>query len=263
MSENKELTTQSEKAVATSQEQLANDWGVPTTPSQDMLIPKILPMQGLSKLVVARKAQIGDFCDSVSGKKIGSIDSALEFIPFFCQKSWDISHQLPDGTYEYNRNIPLIENPVDKNYNDNLTWEGEEKNDDGKLVKVKRIRRLSFFVLLPSEIKAGGAIPYVLSFKSTSLKEGKKLWSQMYVRNYRAGLPPAAFHFNLGGTMQTNDKGTFVVPTVAEAAKSSQAEMQECLSWIKLINKGAVKVDTSDEDIPAADGAVSDEPTEF
>lgn len=254
----KEVTVKDEKAVALTTDQLTNDWGVPTGPSQDMVVPKILPMQGLSKLVIARKAQIGDFCDSISGKKLGSIDAPIEIIPFFCQKSWDISEQQADGSYKYLKSLPLVENPMSKEYNDNLTWEGEDKNKDGKLVKVKRIRRLNFFCMLPSEIASGTSIPYVLSFKSTSLKEGKKLWSQMYVRCTRAGLPPAAFHFTIGGVMQTNEKGTFVVPTVNEGARTTQAELAECLSWIKMINKGAVKVDTSDEVETEHEGDTSD-----
>ena len=260
----KELVEKPKNEVMSSQEM--TDWGVPTGPSQDMIIPKILPMQGLSKLVVARKAQMGDFCDSISGKKLGTIDAPIEFIPFFCQKTWDISEQDAKGDFKYLKSIPLIENPVHPDYNDNLQWEGEDKNKDGKVVKVKRIRRLNFFVLLPSEIAAGSAIPYVLSFKSTSLKEGKKLWSQMYVRNVRAGLPPAAFYFSLGGNITTNEKGSFVVPTISEGKKSTKEEMNECLSWIKLINKGSVKMDTSDEDSERSaepTGVDTNEPSEF
>lgn len=245
---------------ALTQEQLVNEWGVPTLPSQDMVIPKILPQQGLSKFVVERKAMIGEFRDSLTGKLVGSIDKPFEMIPFFLKKSWDIKHQQADGQYKYARNEAIVENPVDKAYNDNLTWEGEEKDADGKVVKVMRVRRMDFFVLLPEEIKTGAAMPYVLSFKSTSLKEGKKLFTSMYVRNAKAGIPPAAFAFQVGGKMVTNDKGSFVVIDSTQGRQSTKAELDECLNWLKLLKKSNVKVDSSDvEEVEvAADGGTGE-----
>lgn len=254
MSKKNEVAVKETHALTT--EQLTNDWGVPTGPSQDMVIPKILPQQGLSKFVVDRKAMIGEFRDSLSGKLVGSIDKPFEMIPFYCQKVWDIQAQQADGTYKYAKTIPLVENPLAPDYNDNLTWEGEE---DG--VKVKRIRRLNFFVLLPEEVADGSAMPYVLSFKSTGLKEGKKLWSSMYVRNAKAQIPPAAFSFKVGGKMVTNDKGSFVVMGLDQGRKSTEAELKECLSWLKLVRQANVKVDNSD--VEHTEVEVTSEPTEF
>lgn len=216
-----------------------NEWGVPVVSAQDMVIPKILPMQGLSDLVTERKANIGEFRDSISGALLGSIDKPVEVIPFYLQKAWDIMEES-NGNYKWARTVPLIDNPAAVGYNDNWAWEGEENG-----VKIKRVRRMNFFVMVRSQI-AEGAMPYVLSFKSTSLKEGKKLFTEMYVRNVRAGMPPAAFSFDLGGRMEKNDKGTFVVPTMTRKDKSTQGELIECLNWIKTINGGAVRVDESD-----------------
>lgn len=254
MSKKNEVAVKETQALST--EQLINDWGVPTGPSQDMVIPKILPQQGLSKFVVDRKAMIGEFRDSLSGKLVGSIDKPFEMIPFYCQKVWDIQAQQEDGSYKYAKTLPLVENPLSPEYNDNLSWEGEE---DG--VKVKRIRRLNFFVLLPEEVADGSAMPYVLSFKSTGLKEGKKLWSSMYIRNAKAGIPPAAFSFKVGGKMVTNDKGSFVVMGLDQGRKTTEAELKECLSWLKIVRQANVKVDNSD--VQGEELEVGGEPTEF
>ncbi len=242
--------------------QLSTEWGVEFKPSSDMVIPKILPQQGLSKFVVERKAMIGEFRDSISGKLMGSIDKPFEFIPFYVQKTWDVLEQQADGSYKYAKSIPLIEDIMHKEYNDNLPWEGEGLDKDGKKVKVKNIRRMNFFVLIPSEIEDGSAMPYVLSFKSTSLKEGKKLWTQMYVRQAKAGLPPAATAVSLGGTMVTNAKGSFVVPQVSFGRQTTQAELAESLNWLKMIRgNNNVKVDNSD--ITHEEVEVAGEPTDF
>lgn len=240
-----------------SNEELVNDWGVQTSPSSDMLVPKILPMQGLSQFVVARKAQMGDFVDSLTGKKLGDIDTPVGIIPFFCQKMWDVQAQQADGGFKYDGTFPVVENPIDPNYNDNLKWQEEGLDREGKKCMLKRIRRMNFFCLLDGQ---ADGMPYVISFKSTSYREGRKLWTAMYVRNVSAKIPPAAFAYNLGGALQTNAKGAYIIPSVQETRRTTPAELTACLKWIKLINKGAVKVDASDDQQVEE---VSDDTAEF
>lgn len=209
--------------------------------SNDVVIPKILPMQGLSDMVVEEKAKIGEFRDSLSGDLLGSIADPMVIVPFYVQKAWDILEEDDEGDFKWTETIPLIENPLEAGYNDNLPWE-----DTVNGIKIKRVRRMNFFVLVPKEMEKGNSIPYILSFKSTSLREGKKLFTQMYVRNAKARKAPCAYAFVLGGTKQKNEKGTFVVPTVTLGRESTPQEMAEALEWFKTIKKGKVKVDDSD-----------------
>lgn len=221
--------------------QLANDWAAPTMSSQDIVIPKILAMQGLSVAVTEGKAQMGEFRDSISNNLIGTIDKPFEAIPFYVDKVWDILEEQADGSFKWKKTIPVVDNPKDASYNDNWKWEAEV---DG--LKVKNVRRYNFYFLLPSEIAQGTAIPYIFSFKSTSIKEGKKLFTQMYMRNIRAGLPPAAFKIQVSGKREKNQKGVYIVPTYSLAARASAEELQECLAWIGTIKQGRVKIDESD-----------------
>jgi hypothetical protein len=216
-------------------------WGADVKVGKDILLAKILPMQPSSEFVTDGKAQIGEFRDSLSGSKMGSIAEPMEFLPFHAEKMWDIMEDDGSGQYKWKQSFPLIEDPLHKDFNDNLEWQGMENG-----VAIKRIRRFNFYVMIPSEIALGTGVPYVLSFKSTSLKEGKKVLNQMYLRNTRAQLPPPGYLFKLSGTKRKNDKGTFIVPTVELARKSEQAEMLECFNWYKLIMAGQVKVDESD-----------------
>lgn len=239
-----EVTTKQNNLPA---QEMLNEWGAPMVSSQDIIIPKILPMQGLSVAVTQRKAQIGEFRDSVGNKLLGTIDQPFHAIPFYLEKMWDILLIQPDGRYKWNRSTPVVENPASPEYNDNWKWEAEELFN-GAMVKRKNVRRFNYYFLLPEEIATGEAIPYLFSFKSTSIKEGKKLFTQMYMRNLKAGLPPAAFSIKVGGIMQTNEKGSFVIPNYSLDRKATAEELQECLGWIKMIKGGAVKVDTSDEE---------------
>lgn len=219
----------------------ASAWGDEFVGTSDVVIPKILPMQGLSQLVIDEKARIGDFMDSVSGEKLGSISEPIQIIPFMVQKFWDIMEEDDEGNFKWVKSEPLIENPLEKGYNDNLPW--SDKIDG---VEVKRVRRMNFFCLIPKELAKGNDIPYILSFKSTSFREGKKLFTQMFVRNKKAGLAPCAFSFILAGVKQKNDKGTYVVPTLSMGPKATNEEVAKAFEWYKLIKGGGVKVDDSD-----------------
>lgn len=234
------------KEVSVKQEQLPaeiadlSQWGMPTVLGNDIIIPKILPMQPSSELVTDMKAQIGEFRDSLSGEKLGSIIEPITVIPFHIQKFWDIL--VEDGDqFKWQTSIPLIEDPMNKGYNDNLPWKDAV---DG--INIKRIRRMNFFVLLPSQMEQGTSLPYIFSFKSTSFVEGKKVYSQMYMRNPRAGLPPAAYTFKIAGIKTKNEKGTFIVPTVELGRRATNEEVKEAFDWFKIVSKGGVRVDDSD-----------------
>ncbi len=217
-----------------------SEWGSDQVLGQDIVIAKILPMQPSSVLVTDGKATMGEFRDSLSGVKLGSIVEPIDIIPFHIEKFWDILVQEGDQ-FKWDHSDPLIENPALPGYNDNLPWSDKV---DG--VEIKRVRRMNFYVLLPKEVAANTAIPYIVSFKSTSFREGKKVFTQMFLRNRKANLPPPAYTFKLGGLKQKNEKGTFIVPTVEMGRASTEMEVAESLNWYRLIKKGAVKVDDSD-----------------
>lgn len=217
-----------------------SQWGEAQPLGQDIVIAKILPMQPGSDMVVDGKAVMGEFRDSLSGAKLGSIVEPIDIIPFHVEKFWDILVKEGDQ-FEWDHSVPLVENPADSGYNDNLTW---NEVVEGK--EIKRVRRMNFYVLLPSEVASGADVPYILSFKSTSFREGKKVYTQMYMRNRRSNLPPPAFTFKLSGIKTKNDKGTFIVPTVEMGRASTPTEIGSCLTWFKMIKGGGVKVDDSD-----------------
>lgn len=233
-----ELTVKNAAPLST---EVLSEWGAPQISAQDIVLPKILAMQGMSVAVTEGRAVMGEFRDSLSNNLIGKIDAPFECIPFFVDKVWDIQVQQPDGKFKWETTVPVVENPMSPDYNDNWKWNTEA---DG--VNIKNVRRFNFYVLLPSEIAAGASIPYIFSFKSTGMKEGKKLFSQMYVRNTRAGMPPAAYTVKIGGVREKNDDGVFVVPNIEMGRKSTPEELSECLSWIKTIKSGRVKIDETD-----------------
>lgn len=242
----KDVTVKQDTSISTEVHNLA-DWGGPMPLGSDIVLSKILPMQSTSEFVQDGKAAFGEFRDSLTGDKLGSITEPRAWIPFHVMKYWDILQPDDAGKFKFIRMEPLIENPADPGYNDNLPWMDKV---DG--VETKRVRRMNFYMIDPNQVEDGSAIPYILSFKSTSYKEGKKLYSQMYMRNRKVGLPPPGYTIILAGSKQKNDDGAWIVPEFELGRKATPAEMTECLSWYKLITKGGVQEDNSDLEADAA-----------
>ncbi len=226
----------------------AQDWGDDVTVGSDLVIAKILPMQLPSKLVGDGKAVFGEFRDSLTGAKLAGVEEPFLFLPFHAEKFWDIEEEQADGKFKWTQALPINEKKGTAGYNDDLEWKDVVAGKN-----VKRTRRLVFYGLLAHELVAGKAMPYTLAFKSMSLREGKKLLNQMYVRNRRANLPPCGFHVVITGVKTSNDKGKFIVPTMELGPQAKQEEVAEAFYWYKMIKEGKVKVDESMDDAITTD----------
>lgn len=221
----KELAKSQSKELATP---ALADWGTPAVSSRDIVIPKILCMQGLSVLVSEEKAKMGDFVDSMTSEIIGNYkDKAVKFIPFHLEKIWIISTKK-SGESDFS--FASIEAVTPEN-------EGMRYQEVVDGIEYKREYTMNFYVLRPEDT----SLPYILSFKGMSGKAGKILATQMYVRNSAAGLVPPAKIMELSGTKDKNDKGIFITLN-SKAVDESSAEQIDCaFKWYKTVTSGQTK----------------------
>jgi hypothetical protein len=222
-------------------------WGTQEVSSQDILIPKILAMQGLSQLVADGKAAIGEMRDSVNGTLLGGIDKPLSFIPVHIDKVWVISEKKGDR-FKYVGTEPITRD------NENLPW--AEITDSGK--EIRRDYTMNCYCILPVDVENGFPVPYTISFRRTSLRAGKKLFTQMYVRNRQAGMIPPAMKMLLTVQRVKNDQGTFFVFDTDIDAQANQDEMNSAFDLFKTIQAGLAKVD--DSDLVAHEEVVTNKP---
>lgn len=202
------------------------DWGQPQVSSSDIIIPKILCMQGLSELVTDDKAKMGDLVDSLTNEVIGNCNDGIEIIPFHMEKILIVSkHNGSD--YEFDHIEPSTPE------NERLPY--EQETPEGKF---KNEHCMNFYCLRPNDM----SLPYIVSFKGMSRKSGKVLATQMFVKNATAGKVPPAFVMKLTGTKTKNDKGTFMVLNTAPVRESSNEEISVAFNWYKTVNQGGVKV---------------------
>jgi hypothetical protein len=117
---------------------------------------------------------------------------------------------------------------------------------DNEGVLCRRDYTMTCYCLLPSDVKEGLPMPYTISFRRTSMRAGKKLFTQMYIRNKQAGKVPPASVMELSAKREKNDQGTYMVLDIAPVRASSNEEIHACFELYKTIQGGSVRVDHSD-----------------
>lgn len=213
----------------------SGSWGSEGVDRGDVLIPKLLLQQALSKYVVDGKAKAGDMVDSLTGNVLGDKNKAVEVVPILMTKTWRIM-ELEGNKYEYRR----IE-PVDsKNADSALEWE-----ESGK--KFRRDKCLNFFVLLADQAGEPDAFPYAVTFARTSLTAGKQLATH-FAKSQMLKQPPAAKSLKLTCTLVKNDLGSFYVFGVDQGRSTKPEELTNAYNWYKTlqVNKDRIRVDDSD-----------------
>lgn len=258
MEATKEIAVKKAGALAVPSTTMA-DWGVEAS-SADLVIPKLQLCQPMSKKVVEEGiAAFGDIRDSLDNEKFADFKTSLEFIPFFLQRKWvEYKLQKKENSLEmekiYIRTLPLVTNPQAAGYNDKLVY---EEVVDGEMIQRDRV--LDFYVLIASQVASGG-IPHVLSMRRSSMKAGKALYTQCYVKNIAAGKTPASYVMSLSVTKETNEKGTFGVLNVRTGRETTAEEMAAVRQWLSVVQAGKVKVDESDL---TGESSVESEPIPF
>jgi len=243
------IQTATTTAVA---EPMDNPWGCEDIDPNDVLIPKLLLMQGLSDFVSQGKANIGDIVKSVDGQVVAPRGEKLAFIPLNTFKSWRIMEKEGDR-FEWRKNEPWTA----ENEHRDLQWTelGNEWRAD---------RTLNFYVLLVQDLKKereamaeiakGGAIPdgdvvvipCLLQFIRSSYNTGRQLLTE-FAKAKKFKCPPASWTFNLFSETQTKDKTTYHVFSVERAGVTSKEDLAVAYEWYQTIATKDIKVHEASE----------------
>lgn len=209
-------------------------WGAEGVDNTDILIPKLLLMQGLSVLVNEGKAAVGDIVNSVTEKVLGGKGKGVDIVPFFSTKSWVYMEKRNDK-YVFVRTEAYTAANADRAI-EGVTPEGLAYRYD---------RALNFYALLAEEATRADALPILLSFRRTSYMAGKKI-ATFFKQCEMLKLPPASKVLTLTSATEKNDLGTFFVFDVASGRVTTKEEVAGAYRWYAAIKKGMHKVDNSD-----------------
>ncbi len=218
------------KAVGQPQAQ----WGARELDADNFLLSKVLPMQLTSPLVKEDKAKFGEFRDNVTGELLAPVGKALLFVPIDLKENWIVS-ELEGKKWVFKETFPYTRS------NSQLAKE-ETVND----VQIKRVHTMDYYVLLMDDLKKGIDIPKVISFRVTSLRGGKVLYTQMYALNPRQGLSPAGMVMAATNRKVDGKDGTYVVMDVTPIEKAHTDYVDAAKKWYDKIVAGQTKVDETE-----------------
>jgi hypothetical protein len=239
--ESKEIEVKKENPVSTE----VAEWGESDTIAGDILIPKILLMQGTSEFVASEEAETGHLVNSVTKEKLGSAREkdfeAIKVIPLRVQNVWMEYEKLGDKL-QFNGMVPRTQS------NDNLPLEyvSDEK------VPCRRDKTIMLFCLLEKDLKEDFPMPYVITFKRTSYQAGRAISTHFskcdMARRMGKVVPPFATTFELGGRKKSNDQNTwYVFDWTGEKHKTVPEAMELASQWEKTLRTQQVAIDESDE----------------
>lgn len=210
-----------------------------TIDRSDILIPRLLAMQGLSKLVAAEQAQFGDIVNSVTSEVLTTKGKGLSFVP--------LVHFKTMSRYKLGKNLEFISteawNPIKHR---DLEW---EEVIDG--VKYKNVQCLNFYVFLQKDLENPAAFPFMLSFRGASYRNGKKLINH-FAQMEMMGVAPWYGVLELSTLKQQNDLGTFYVLDVKPVGQVDVKHAEKLSSWSDVLSQGShtVHEDVSDDVAP-------------
>lgn len=233
--------------------ELRGSWGSEGVDASDVLIPRILLMQGLSKLVSAGERSTGDVIRSTTKEVLASKGTTFEIIPVLSWKSWtnfDCSGKKPE--------FRSIEPMTPENANAPLEFMVDGKN-------WRRDKTLNFYILLPQDIvkeaKAKEAIlkgefpdtddvllPAAISFSRSGYQTGKELATH-FKKAEAFNIPPASRVFKLGTKLVSNDDGTWPIFELSKHRPSTAVELEAAKRWYDTLRTAQVRVHDEVEEV--------------
>lgn len=262
----KEVAVKETQAVALSamQSEMADAFDYSTVEASDLKIPKMLLMQAMSKYVNEDSVcKAGDLVNSVNAEVYGSVREKdfkpVKIVPIHMTKQWVIQEVLEGGKLEFKEILPVTPTNTD------WAWTYEENGRN-----FKRTKCLNFWVMLEKDLGNPMALPHVLTFRSTSFKEGGVIANHFALcsaaKQAKQFRVPMDRFFEIGGKIEKNDKGTFYKLSAKELGQTTEEMQLQCFNWYKQIQAAAKRGQSFDSKVDNSEFATTEsavEETEF
>lgn len=213
--------------------------------SEDLSLPTIRLLQGLSKLVTTGVGIPGEFRNTFDkNRKLGDPKSPLQIIPFGTFKTWVIR---VNG--DFHKIVPVTP--------ENIGWEWEELDKDENVIK--REKWFNVYCLTPGDVERGEAFPAVISFKGMSYKAAKN-FATLVKKLQTFKQPMASRVFEISCEADKNEKGSFFkLSEVALGRETTVKEMEAAHKWHVALVKEKTKVNVNYEETEQAEETVKDD----
>jgi len=214
--------------------------GFEDTDMNDVQLPRVAVLQGLSKIVTEGKGKVGELANSLTKEVYGN---ELMFIPLFAFKS-RVKFQLAKGA------VCMSLNAINCSYNTDgshqvaddclgcvdTQWpaegEGAKEGPPCSLV-------YNFPVLNANNLKE---FPVSISCMRTGTKAAKKLLSMARI----TGEDFFARKYRMVTKKASSDKGEYFIADFELAGKVTDEEYTAALTWFKTLRQKSISVDLED-----------------
>lgn len=247
--EKTKVVAKKETATIALPEDLSGSWGAEGYDNSDILIPRLLLMQGQSQFVADGKAKVGDIIKSTTGTIYGDSQNPVTIIPIMMWKDWTIERK-EKNKWEYSHTEKVA----------SLSNEREWTQPNGE--SFRRNTNLNFFVLLAKDCKMeqeaieqadktgsepdvnAFVMPCHLKFSRTSYTTGKFLVTHFATMS-QFKRPPAMKMFKLGAKKLDGDQGPYQVFTVENYENTPLPFIYIAKKWYDVLKvaKDTVKID--------------------
>lgn len=249
----KELEVKSQEQSLTTNSNLDYS-GNEEADASDIIVPRILLMQGTSKWV-PETFNMGEIIDSVEEKVLAKKGATLKILPFIMKKSWEVfsDEQPPKWLRQEKWNAA----------NDNLDWKFTEEDPDRGTIDCFRQRNYGFYCFVLEEDGSIDefAIPALVNFRSASgFKEGKKIAS-WFARMKSMKQPGFTVTWELSSeTIKETDKA-YQKFVVKRGENATDEQKKVVMKWLDLFATQAQKIkdhEVDEADTDAASAPVSE-----
>lgn len=230
------------KEVVKKQTNLPSTFALDTTTDMDfdpsdILLAKILLMQGTSQLVADGRASQGDIVNSLTGTKLGDKAKGITFVPLTYYKTMTVQ-----------RHDPSLNKWVFDHVEDwtplHATKPWEETING---VKYSNQATLNFYVMTEDDLKSGiPALPALISFRSTSYKVGQKLYT-LFLQASQLKRAPCSMVVNLTCGIKKNNKGAFYNFDIARSGDTPSEYEAQIAPWLGVLKSKKMKVHATEE----------------
>jgi len=238
--EPKELTTTEDSAVTRVSGDSGAALGFEDVDMQDVQLPRVSVLQGLSKLVTEGSGKVGQLANSLTKEIYGE---ELMFIPLFAFKS-RVKFQLAKGAVCMSLNALKCSYNTDGTHPIGADCLGCVDNQwpaDGEAAKQGPPCSLvyNFPVLNADNLKE---FPVSISCMRTSTKAAKKLISMARI----TGEDFFARKYRMITKKSSSDKGEYFVSEFELVGKVTDEEYKSALGWFKTLRQKSLSVDLTD-----------------
>lgn len=211
---------------------------------KDMLIPRLLIMQGLSKYVAEERAQSGEIVNSVTAEVLGGKGKWLKFVPLTTYKTVRM-YEIVDGKKKLSS---------EENWNAtkhaNLQW---DQVIDGK--PFRAVECLYFYLFLEKDLENPSGLPYLARYESTQKSQAKKLITH-FMQMDMMGVEPYFGTLEITTQKTQNKEGQpFYIPDFKPSGTTDAKHAKKLSDWVDLITKNQVQIDDSEDDTDSATAA--------